>query len=118
MVLREVKLIGGQKMANYKTITAVNTNPYSISAVIHKDLNSCGSSKEVLRTGSWTIHPIDDQTSCVVWTFAASAVGLSGWFSYCFCHKRILKRTDNYFRGELKHYGIEAERRQRARLSR
>jgi len=117
-VVREEKMFGGHKMVNYKTVTAVSVDPRSISAVIHKDLK-IGSSNEPLRTGSWIIHPIDDQSCYIVWTFAASAAGtgISGWFAYCCCKKRILKRTVTHFQTELECYGAEAERRQLAQAA-
>jgi len=117
-VLREEKIFvpGAKPVVNYKTITAVRNNPRSVSAVVHKDLKS-GAANEPARTGSWTIHPLDEESCCIVWTFASFAAGISGYLSYIFCRHRILKRTTSYFRNELEQYGAEAERRQRAQLS-
>jgi len=95
----------------YKTITGVTD--LSVTAVVHQDLNSAGSDREKLRTGSWTIHPVDSGKSVVVWTFASSP-DAKAFCSYLFCRKRILQRTTAHFRRELQAYADEAERRAKA----
>lgn len=111
LVLREEKILFGEKIVQYKTVTAAREKPRSITAVIHRDLKS-GAVDEPLKTGSWTIEPLGEGSCCIVWTFAASAAGVSKWLSYIFCRRCILAKTTAYFAEELGHYRDEAERRQ------
>ena len=110
MVLKEVKEFGGNDTVIYKTITSTSENPRSVSASIHQNLER--GPKDGVRTGSWTIQPIDAENSVIVWTFAAVREDFFGSVSYFFFGRCIVEKTKTYFEKELCEYAAEAERRQ------
>jgi len=118
-VVHEVRLMNGKERESFKTITAISTNPYSISANIHLTRKSALSgTSDAARTGGWTIVPGENEKSSVfIWTFSAIPDGVCGSLSTLVCGKCLIRNTIRHFKQDLQDYAAEAERRQQLKDS-
>ena len=108
---REERIVARRRVAVFKSITNVSTDPFAVSVSIDF-VEGNRDKKYAAETFTVVIQPVDDQSCRVIWTMAYVPAGFVGTVGAFFCRRCLIRSVHRELDHEMDCYATEARRRE------